>query len=161
MNVHKAVQGNHASWWASASTSIRIGQLTAKSVGLFPSIELRDVALLDPQGREALRLPVVWAALSPTSVLGSGFEQLVIDQPALDVRRTTDGKIYVGGLEVSAKSEGGSGVADWFFSQAEFVIRGGAVRWADELSNTPPLAASTSRNRRIGAVKRRIGVERR
>ena len=118
---------------------VRIGQLTAKSTGLFPSIELRDVALLDPQGREALRLPRVLAALSPSSVLGAGFEQLVIDQPALDVRRTADGKIYVGGLEVSAKSSGGNGVGDWFFSQAEFVIRSGSVRWTDELNNTPPL----------------------
>ena len=118
---------------------VRVGQLTAQSVGLFPSIELRDVALLDPQGREALRLPLVLVALSPSSVWGAGFEQLVIDQPALDVRRTTDGKLYVGGLEVSTKSAGGSGVADWFFSQAEFVIRGGSIRWTDEVNNTLPL----------------------
>ena len=118
---------------------VRIKQLTAQSVGIFPSFELRDVALLDPQGREALRLPLVLAALSPSSVLGAGFEQLVIDQPALDVRRTADGKIYVGGLAVSSNNTGGSGVADWFFSQTEFVIRGGSIRWADELNNVEPL----------------------
>ena len=72
---------------------VRIGQITARSEGLIPSFELRDVVLLDPQGREALRLPRLLAALSPTSLWGKGFEQLHIDQPELDIRRTADGKI--------------------------------------------------------------------
>jgi uncharacterized protein (TIGR02099 family) len=122
------------------SVPVRIGQITARSSGLMPSFELRDVVLLDPQGREALRLPLVLAALSPSSVLGAGFEQLVIDQPTLDIRRTVSGKIYVGGLDVSAQSTGGGDVADWFFSQSEFVIRGGSVRWTDEQAEAPPLA---------------------
>ena len=119
---------------------VRVGQITARSPGLMPSFELRDVVLLDPQGREALRLPLVLAALSPSSVLGAGFEQLVIDQPTLDIRRTADGKIYVGGLDVGAKKTGGGDVADWFFSQPEFVIRGGSIRWTDEQAQVPPLA---------------------
>ncbi len=119
---------------------VRVGQITARSPGLMPSFELRDVVLLDPQGREALRLPLVLAALSPSSVLSAGFEQLVIDQPTLDIRRTADGKIYVGGLDVGAKKTGGGDVADWFFSQPEFVIRGGSIRWTDEQAQVPPLA---------------------
>ena len=38
---------------------------------------------------------------------------------------------------------GGDGsVADWFFSQREFVIRGGALRWVDEQSAAPPVTLS-------------------
>ena len=59
---------------------VRIGQITAKSEGMIPSFELRDVTLKDAAGREALRLPRVLAALSPASLWGDGFEQLVIDQ---------------------------------------------------------------------------------
>ena len=119
---------------------VRIGRITAHSQGMIPSFELRDVALLDAQGREALRLPRLLGALSPSSLWGLGFEQLYIDQPELDIRRAADGKIYVGGLEVSQDRDAGhSAAADWFFSQTEFVIRGGTVRWTDEWRQAPPL----------------------
>ncbi|MDP2451241.1 MAG: YhdP family protein [Polaromonas sp.] len=120
---------------------VRIGQITARPGGLIPSFELRDVALLDAQGREALRLPRVLAAVSPSSLWGLGFEQLYIDRPELDIRRTSDGKIYVAGLDVSPDpNDDSSAIADWVFSQTEFVIRGGTVRWTDDLRQVPLLA---------------------
>src|SRR3954470_22305905 len=64
---------------------VRIGSVVARSEGLIPSFELSDVVLLDPQGRAALRLPRVVAALSPRSLWNLGFEQLFIDRPELDV----------------------------------------------------------------------------
>lgn len=120
---------------------VRIGEITAHTQGMIPSFELRDVTLLDAQGREALRLPRVLGALSPSSIWGLGFEQISIDKPELDIRRAANGKIYVGGLDVSQDRAGGeSAAADWFFSQTEFVMRGGTVRWTDELQGAPPLA---------------------
>lgn len=120
---------------------VRIGQITARSVGMIPSFELKDVTLLDAQGREAVRLPRVLGALSPSSLWRLGFEQLLIDQPELDIRRSADGKIFVGGLEVSPQgSSSDNALADWFFSQTEFVLRGGTLRWTDELRSAPPLA---------------------
>ncbi|NMM07885.1 MAG: TIGR02099 family protein [Polaromonas sp.] len=120
---------------------VRIGHLSAHSEGMIPSVELRDVTLLDPQGRAALRLPSVRGLLSPSSLWGLGFEQLTIDKPELDIRRTADGKIYVGGLDISQTlSSGSTAVADWFFSQSELVIRSGTVRWTDDLRPAPPLA---------------------
>ena len=122
---------------------VRIGQITGRSLGAMPSFELHDVTLLDSQGREAVRLPRVVGALSPASLWGLGFEQLVIERPELDIRRAADGKIFVGGLEVSKDSTTGhSAVADWFFSQMEFVVRDGTVRWTDEMRQAPPLALS-------------------
>lgn len=121
---------------------VRIGQITARSEGLIPSFELLDVTLRDAAGREALRLPRVLAALSPASLWGGGFEQLVIDQPVLDIRRTVDGKIYVGGLDINQARSDSNDAADWIFSQPEFVIQGGTLRWTDEKANAPPLALS-------------------
>ena len=121
---------------------VRIGQITAQSSGLVPSFELRDVTLLDAQARVAVRLPRLLGALSPASLWGLGFDQLVIDQPELDIRRTADGKIYVGGLDVSTglnTSASHSRAADWLFSQPELLLRGGQVRWTDELRAAPPL----------------------
>jgi len=120
---------------------VRIGSISARSEGLFPSFDLQDVVLLDPQGRPALRLPRVLAALSPRSLWNLGFEQLYIDSPELDVRRARDGRVFIAGLDFSAAdASGGSRAADWFFRQTEFVIRNGTVRWTDEMRGAPPLA---------------------
>lgn len=120
---------------------VRIGRITGRSLGAIPSFELHDVVLLDAQGREAVRLPHVLGALSPSSLWGLGFEQLVIERPEVDIRRAADGKIFVGGLDVSKDTDTGhSAVADWLFSQTEFVVRGGTLRWTDEMRPAPPLA---------------------
>ena len=120
---------------------VRIGRITGKSLGTIPSFELHDVVLLDAQGREAVRLPHVLGALSPSSLWGLGFEQLVIERPEVDIRRAANGKIFVGGLDVSKDTDTGhSAVADWLFSQTEFVVRSGTVRWTDEMRPAPPLA---------------------
>ena len=119
---------------------VRIGQIIATSSGLFPTFALTGVRLLDARGQDALRLPRVSGVLTPASLWGFGFAQLVIDQPELDVRRAADGKIYVGGLPISEQQPTDRAAADWIFSQRELVIRGGTVRWTDEQRQAPPLA---------------------
>jgi uncharacterized protein (TIGR02099 family) len=117
---------------------VRIGSIAARKEGMIPSLELSDVVLLDPRGREALRLPRVIAALSPRSLWNLGFEQLYIERPQLDVRRAADGRIFVAGLDFS-RGGGDAGAPDWFVRQTEFVIRNGTVRWTDEVRGAPPL----------------------
>jgi uncharacterized protein (TIGR02099 family) len=119
---------------------VRIGAITAHSTGMIPSFELSNVQLFDAQGREALRLPRVLAALSPRSLWRLGFEQLYIDSPELNIRRARDGKITVAGLDFSKTGDSGDGAADWFFSQIEFAIHDGTILWTDELRATPTLA---------------------
>jgi len=120
---------------------VRIGAISAQSTGLIPSFELRDVTLLDADGRTALHLPRVLAALSPASLWKRGFEQLIIDQPELDIRRRADGKILIAGLDVSHTNPGDtSAAADWLFAQTEVVVRQGTLRWTDEQRAAPPLA---------------------
>lgn len=120
--------------------TVRIAAVTARSEGLFPSLELSGVNLLDAQGRQALHLARVVLTLSPRSLLRLGFEQIYIDAPELDVRRGRDGGIVVAGMALHPSDAGDSGVADWLFSQTEVVIRGGTLRWSDELRDAPPLA---------------------
>ncbi|HZY17116.1 MAG TPA: YhdP family protein [Ramlibacter sp.] len=119
---------------------VRIGNIRAHSVGLIPSVELQSVVLLDPQGHEALRLPRVLASLSPRSLWHLGFDQLLIDHPELELRRSADGRLHVAGLDLSRGTQDGGDGADWFFRQREFVIRGGKIRWTDEMRNAPELA---------------------
>ncbi|MEO7952869.1 MAG: YhdP family protein [Polaromonas sp.] len=90
-----------------------------------------------------MRLPHVLGALSASSLWSLGFEQLLIDQPELDIRRAADGELFIGGLKVSKdRASGQSELTDWFFSQTEFVLRGGTVRWTDEMRQVPPLVLS-------------------
>lgn len=121
---------------------VRIGTVVATTQGLIPSFEFRQVVLQGPDGQEALRLPKVQATLSPRSLLNLGFEQLYIDQPELDIRRARDGRIFIAGLDVSHGARRDGQVVDWFFSQLEFVIRQGTVRWTDETRGSAPLALS-------------------
>lgn len=139
---------------------VRIGAISARSEGLIPSFTLKDVVLLDPQGREALRLATVVGALSPRSLWNLGFEQLYIEQPRLDIRRAADGRVFVAGLDFSRGSDNEGRAADWFFSQKEFAIRGGWVQWTDEQRGAPPLALSqvdfVSRN---GARRHQLRID--
>lgn len=105
-----------------------------------PQIELRDVRLLDRQGRAALHLPLVQAAVSVRSIWRAGFEQLVIERPALDIRRTADGRLEVAGIDVSGPGSGDTTLLDWLVEQRELAILGGTVRWLDEQRAQPPLA---------------------
>ena len=119
--------------------AVRIGDIVARSNGLIPSIELRDVQLLDADQRVALRLPKVLAALSPRSALQRGFEQLYIDSPELSVRRAPDGRIWIAGFVLPEATSQTNGATEWVFSQPELVVRHGRLTWTDDLRGVPAL----------------------
>ena len=129
---------------------VRIGAIEVAAAGRWrwaQALELRDVRLLDRDGRrEALRLPRVRVAVSPSALLPEGpkrwrplFEQVLIDGAELEVRRDAGGRLWIAGLEVGGGPEGESSAADWFFSQPEFAVRGGRLTWTDELHGRPPV----------------------
>jgi uncharacterized protein (TIGR02099 family) len=113
---------------------VRVGHVRAESVGPVPALWLEDVVLQDADGRPALRLSSVQASLSLRSLWRLGFDQLVIDAPQLDIRRTADGQLLLAGLPMGSGAEPGSdgGMLDWLWDQTELAIRGGSVRWTDE-----------------------------
>ena len=124
---------------------VKIGAIKVQSSGWVPAVDLFDVRVLDAEGRVALALPHVFAALSPRSLLAfePRFAQLLIEGASLDVRRDPSGRIRVAGLDFAAKagaSDDDDAAADWFFRQREFVIRGGTLRWIDDARKAPPLA---------------------
>ncbi|MCF8160262.1 MAG: TIGR02099 family protein, partial [Polaromonas sp.] len=118
---------------------VRVGAVAAQSNGMVPSFELSDVTLLDAQDRVALRLPRVLIAVSPRSLWRFGFEQIYIDQPQLDIRRAVDGKITIGGLDFADTRQADAAALDWFFSQLEFAIHDGTLRWTDEQQTGEPV----------------------
>lgn len=135
---------------AALGLPVQIGALRAvdSGIGWAGALEMEQVVVLDPRTRqEALRLPRVRATLSATSLLPGWdgvwrlrMRQLLIDAPELDVRRDASGVISIAGLDVG-RGGGASGeaLADWFFSQSEFAIRGGRIQWTDGQRELAPL----------------------
>lgn len=125
---------------------VQIGNISVRSGSWVPALELRDVVVFDAQQREAIRLPHVFAAVSPRSLLALAprLSQLLIEGAELDVRRDAAGQFFVGGLPVREAGVPGDGgeLADWFFKQYEFVVRGGTLRWTDERRSAPALVLS-------------------
>ena len=124
---------------------VKIGAIKVRASAWVPAVDLDDVRVLDAEGRVALALPHVFAALSTRSLLTlePRFAQLLIDGASLDIRRDANGRIRVAGLDFGAGKTGADdddAVADWFFKQHEFVIRGGTLRWIDDARKAPPLA---------------------
>jgi uncharacterized protein (TIGR02099 family) len=126
---------------------VSIGAIRVRSGGWVPALELDDVRLLDRQGRTALQLGHVAAALAPTSLLSGRprLAQLHLDGVQLDVRRDADGRLHVAGLDLAADAGDVAPRADataWLLAQQEFVIRRGILRWTDERSSAGPLVLS-------------------
>ena len=111
---------------------VQIGALQAESTGWVPSFELRQIQLLDAEGRPALSLPRVVVAISIRSVLNLGLDQLVLDRPELDIRHTASGQWLVAGLALGQSGQNDNAAADWLFGQHEVVVRGGTLRWTSE-----------------------------
>ncbi|MFM2240152.1 MAG: hypothetical protein RJA69_1526, partial [Pseudomonadota bacterium] len=109
---------------------VRVGVLQAHSNGLLPSFEALDIAILDPQQSQGLRLGRVLFTLSPQSLLRAAFDQIVIDRPSVDVHRASDGTWSVAGLVIEGSSDGS--LADWLFSHSEVVVEQGQLRWSDD-----------------------------
>lgn len=127
----------------SLGVAVKIGSIRMRTASWVPAAELRDVVLLDAQGREALRLPRLSAAVSVPALLALEFrfEQLLIEEASLEVRRDAQGRIRVAGIDLEGSVGGDSArTADWLFEQHEFVIRGATLTWIDEQRRAPPLA---------------------
>jgi len=123
---------------------VRIGHIEVRPQRWLPSVELRDVVLLDARGNQALRLPRASASLAASSLLAFElrFDQLVLDGIDLEVRRDAAGRIKVAGIDVGGEGAGAKpgGFSAWFFDQHEVVVRGGSLSFVDETRDAPALA---------------------
>ncbi len=112
---------------------VRIDAISAQSNGIFPTVHLSGLSILDAQGRPALKLQSVIATVSARSLLRRGLEQLYIDAPALDIRRLPNGHWQVAGIDLMQGSTSDNSALAWLLELPELVIRQGRVHFTDEL----------------------------
>jgi uncharacterized protein (TIGR02099 family) len=120
-------------------------QLTVHDLQIFAaSAKKVDTADADAQlalSKVALQIDA-WSSLIH---LDLRFRHLQLEQPTLIVRRDTAGRVFIGGVLLTASPEGedddaDSGqLADWLLRQREIEIDGGMVEWRDEKRGVPPL----------------------
>ena len=121
--------------------TVTVGTIHASWHGLNPHLVLNNVVVHNRRGEPALSLPQVAGTLSWKSVMVADLrlETLQIDRPDLEVERTSDGKLYVGGVLVEQSANDDGKGLDWLLSQRQIVVRNGWVRWRDALRGAPEL----------------------
>ena len=119
---------------------VTIGRIRAGWQGLRPELDLTDLQIHDRGGRIVLSLPGVDATVSWTSLAFASihFRSLTFEQPNLEMRRDSEGRIYIAGLELKG-GQSGPDFSAWLLSQREIVIRDASLSWQDELRGAPRL----------------------
>ncbi|ABE50012.1 YhdP family protein [Methylobacillus flagellatus] len=119
--------------------TVTIKQLHASWSGLNPHLSLRDIDIYDAEQRVALSFEHIEASLSWLSILllEPRLSSLVIHDPALSIRRDTDGTLYIAGIATNGPSR--PEFANWLLRQASIDVSNATITWHDDLRQAPPL----------------------
>ena len=119
--------------------TVKIGKITARWSGLNPDLLLEEVTIADKQGQTAFSLRQVESVLSWQSLLRMRptLSLLAFDGPVLHVRRESNGRIMVAGLETEGESD--PAFAEWVLEQPRIRIHDATIVWDDRLRKAPPL----------------------
>ena len=122
---------------------VTIGGIRAGWQGLRPELDLTDLRIHDREGRMVLSLPGVDATVSWTSLAYASinFHSLAFEQPNLEIRRDSAGRLFIAGMELK-DNQSGPDFSAWLLSQREIVIRNASLSWEDERRAAPRLEFS-------------------
>ncbi len=122
----------------SAGQRISIGSITGSWHGYRPELSFMDVKVFAADGAPALSLNRVEAELSWLPLLWGQwrFNSLAIYGPELEIRRDTEGVLWVAGLAMQSR-DGGGGFGDWLLAQHQVQVRDATLDWLDEFRNAP------------------------
>ncbi|MDO8811557.1 MAG: DUF3971 domain-containing protein [Gallionella sp.] len=129
-----------ASLASAIGNPVTIGKIEGDWQGFRPRLNFSDVRILDEQRQAALVLPSVNTSVSWMSLFTAELRlaSLEIDRPELLVRRDVQGRVYIGGVALSNKSND-KDLADWLLHQSRMVVRQALITWSDEQRAAPPL----------------------
>lgn len=129
---------------SSVGRAVSIAHISASWQGLRPNLQLQHVTIFDEQGKNALVLPQVNVTVSWLSAFFGRvrFYNLEINQPELELKRNSDGKIYIAGWWMDPNKKGDARGLNWILSQRGINIKNGLVHWTDDLRGAPVLTLS-------------------
>ena len=119
---------------------VTVGGLEADWQGLNPRLLLRDVALMDVDGRTALALPQVDVVVSWTSLLAwqPRMVSLTVQAPEIEIKRLPDHRFTIAGIVIDpAATRSESSILDWVLAQQRIRVRDARVHLVDELGSAP------------------------
>ncbi|MDP2247927.1 MAG: TIGR02099 family protein, partial [Nitrosomonadales bacterium] len=122
-----------------AGQKITIGHIEASWHGMNPHLSLRQVAIYDDQNRMALTLHEIETSLSWLSIplFEPKLSSLLIQGPALSIRREADGTLVVAGIRMGGESK--PELANWVLRQSRIDIVDATILWQDDLRKAPAL----------------------
>lgn len=137
VGAYKEVIAHEAS--LAAGQKITIRDIRARWDGLHPHLDLIDIALYDKQNRVALALKHVETTFSWTSLLvgEARLSRLAIHDPALTIRRDTDGTVTIAGISLNDPAR--PDFPNWLLRQSRIDVLNATVTWQDDLRGTEPL----------------------
>lgn len=122
-----------------AGQKITIGGIEASWNGMNPHLSLRQVAIYDDKDRLALTLHEIETSFSWLSI--PSFEpklaSLLIQGPAVSIRRETDGSLIIAGIKMGGTSK--PELANWVLRQSRIDIIDATILWQDDLRQAPAL----------------------
>ncbi|MFZ1712234.1 MAG: DUF3971 domain-containing protein, partial [Nitrosomonas sp.] len=123
-----------------AQQIIRIDGIEANWDGLRPHLLMHGVRVFDAEHNPVLMLSEIEGTVSWRSVLRGeiNFHEIIIDRPALMVRRDAQGSLHVAGIALQTNKDQG-GFGDWLLHQRRVIIRQAGIFWQDELRSAPVL----------------------
>ncbi|MDZ4099543.1 MAG: DUF3971 domain-containing protein, partial [Methylophilaceae bacterium] len=122
-----------------AGQKITIGAIDTSWNGMNPHLSLRQVAIYDEKDRLALTLHEIETSLSWLSIplFEPKLASLLIQGPALSIRREPDGSLIVAGIRMGSESK--PELANWILRQARIDIVDATILWQDDLRKAPAL----------------------
>lgn len=122
-----------------AGQKITIGAIDASWNGMNPHLSLRQVAIYDEKDRLALTLHEIETSLSWLSIplFEPKLASLLIQGPALSIRREPDGSLIIAGIKMGGDSK--PELANWILRQSRIDIVDATILWQDELRKAPAL----------------------
>jgi uncharacterized protein (TIGR02099 family) len=122
-----------------AGQKITIGTIDASWNGMNPHLSLRQVAIYDEKDRLALTLHEIETSLSWLSLplFEPKLASLLIQGPALSVRREADGSLIVAGIRMGGASK--PELTNWVLRQSRIDIVDATILWEDDLRQAPAL----------------------
>ncbi|MEQ1667787.1 MAG: AsmA family protein, partial [Sulfuriferula sp.] len=129
-----------ASISSAAGQKVTLGKLTADWQGWHPQLRIQQLRVYDANNRPALQLMDIHTRLSWTSLWRGELRlaQLAVDDLILNIHRTHDGAIFLGGINLNSPSNN-SQFTDWLLKQRQINISHATLAWQDDVRAAPLL----------------------